>query len=400
MRKTNDMKKIFVIIMCGLLWQTAFAQNFKVTASIRGLADGTVLILTPLSHSKLAPVAEATVSKGKCVFTGTITQDVPLCVHMQVKDAFGYVNIMIDKGNDFQVSCTFRQDGENKGTPIYRISDLKVTGSPLTEQYLSIKKDIQKPNEEFGEFRKLLHKRMPALEGEMAKAMKKGRAGLDSLKKANADFQMYQYMDSIRYNLLSNSTICKLYELGDTFWGPLMMIDTWWYFTPRERPVYDSFTEEVKNCWYGRQIRDEVYAGGKPGEKAKAFTISDQKGSKHTLSSLLKDKKVVLIDFWASWCGPCRKEIPNVKKQYELYKDKGFDVISISIDKDEKAWKKALEEEKLPWPNFLDREGVSDIYKVKSIPAMFLLKGDGTIIATDLDARGENLAKKLAELFK
>ena len=107
----------------------------------------------------------------------------------------------------------------------------------------------------------------------------------------------------------------------------------------------------------------------------------------------------MLVDFWASWCGPCRKEIPNVKKQYELYKDKGFEVVSISMDKDEKAWKKALEEEQLPWPNFLDHEGVANLYHVKSIPAMYLLKPDGTIIAEGMDARGEALKKKLAELL-
>ena len=106
------------------------------------------------------------------------------------------------------------------------------------------------------------------------------------------------------------------------------------------------------------------------------------------------------MDFWASWCGPCRREIPNVKKQYERYKDNGFEVISISIDKDEQAWKKALEEENLPWPNFLDREGISDIYKIKSIPAMFLMKSDGTIIAESTDARGEALSKRLSSMLK
>ena len=83
-----------------------------------------------------------------------------------------------------------------------------------------------------------------------------------------------------------------------------------------------------------------------------------------------------------------------------MYKDKGFEVISISMDKDEKAWKKALEEEQLPWPNFLDREGVANLYKVKSIPAMYLLKPDGTIIAESTDARGEALAKQLSSLLQ
>lgn len=394
------MKKLFLIFLSGLLAQAAIAQNFKVTATVEGLSDGTELELTPLSHNKMAPVAEATLKKGKCVFTGTITQDVPLCVHMQVKNSFGYHNLMIDKNDDFQVNCTFTQDGENKGTPIYKITDAKVTGSLLTDQYYRIREEVQKLKEEFVEFRKLLHKRMPTLKTEMDKAREKGRAHLDSLRKINLDLRMYQYMDSIMYNVMNNTTIINLYKLGDSFWGPLMMLDTWWYFTPRERPVYEAFSEEAKNCWYGKKIREELYPGGKPGEKAPDFSIKDKEGRAHSFASLAKNKKVVLVDFWASWCGPCRKEIPNVKKQYELYKDKGFEVVSISMDKDEKAWKKALDEEQLPWPNFLDREGVSDLYHVKSIPAMYLLKPDGTIIAEGMDARGEALSKRLSSMLK
>lgn len=63
-----------------------------------------------------------------------------------------------------------------------------------------------------------------------------------------------------------------------------------------------------------------------------------------------------MIDFWASWCGPCRREIPNLKKIYEAYVDKGLEIISISIDKEDKAWQKALDEEQLPWPNLIDRQ--------------------------------------------
>ena len=391
------MKRFFVTFIAAFLLLVAHAQSFKVSATVEGLPDGTVLMLTPISHSKIDPVAEATVKKGKCVFTGTITQDVPLCVRLQAKDTFGRTSFMVDKGDDINLSCTFTPDGDNKGVPIYRISDLKVTGSPLTDKYFEIKKEFGKYGG-IGELRELMMKRMPKL----AEAMKsvKSREDREALMKVNKDLQTYNYMDSIMYTVSNGSTIINLYKLGDSFWGPLMMLDVWWYFTPRERPVYEAFSDEAKNCWYGRNIRQELYPGGKPGEKVPGFTIKDQQGKTYTLAELAKGKKVVLLDFWASWCGPCRREIPNVKKQYELYKDKGFEVISISIDKDEAAWKKALDEEQLPWPNFLDRSGVADIYNVKSIPAMYLMEADGTIISEGMDARGEKLAAKLAALMK
>ena len=88
-----------------------------------------------------------------------------------------------------------------------------------------------------------------------------------------------------------------------------------------------------------------------------------------------------------------------MKRQYELYKDKGFEVISISIDRNAAAWKKAVKEEQLQWPNFLSTE-VADQFKVKAVPTMLLVDGNGILVAENADARGENLAKKLAEIMK
>lgn len=121
-------------------------------------------------------------------------------------------------------------------------------------------------------------------------------------------------------------------------------------------------------------------------------------GEQTSLKELSANKKYILIDFWASWCKPCRKEIPNLKKLYELYAAKGFQIISISIDKKEKEWQKALDEEQLSWPNFLDNGEVASLYKVKFIPTMYLIDEQGTIVCENL--KGEELSNKLAELFK
>ena len=91
-------------------------------------------------------------------------------------------------------------------------------------------------------------------------------------------------------------------------------------------------------------------------------------------------------------------KIPNLKNLYKLYGDKGFQIVSISIDKKKAEWEKALEEEQLPWPNFLDETGVADLYKVRFVPTMYLIDAQGTLVGENL--RGQALADKLKELFQ
>ena len=112
--------------------------------------------------------------------------------------------------------------------------------------------------------------------------------------------------------------------------------------------------------------------------------------------------KVVLIDFWASWCAPCRKELPNVKRAYEKYKNKGFEILGVSLDKERVAWLEAISKEGLKWPQVSDlkfwQSEACQVYAVQSIPYTVLIDKEGKIIATDL--RGADLDKKLAEILK
>ncbi len=128
----------------------------------------------------------------------------------------------------------------------------------------------------------------------------------------------------------------------------------------------------------------------------------DITGQKFEISSLRG--KVVLVDFWATWCAPCLAEVPNMKKAYEKYKDKGFEIVGYSIDEDVDALKAFLAEEKTPWTVLsgtmsvaANLEDVAETYQIEGIPAMFLLDKEGKIISTK--ARGENLNKKLEEIF-
>lgn len=143
------------------------------------------------------------------------------------------------------------------------------------------------------------------------------------------------------------------------------------------------------------------------GQKAPELTFNNPEGKEIKLSSL--KGKVVLIDFWASWCGPCRKENPEVVKVYNTYKDKtfkngkGFTVYGVSLDKNADAWTKAIEKDKLVWENHVsDLKGWSaegaQIYGVSAIPTNYLIDGDGVIIAKNL--RGADLEKALKKYLK
>ena len=111
--------------------------------------------------------------------------------------------------------------------------------------------------------------------------------------------------------------------------------------------------------------------------------------------------KIVLIDFWASWCGPCRRENPNVVANYNKYKDKGFDILGVSLDREPNAWKKAIKDDGLPWHHISDLKGWQSshaaLYSVTSIPQTVLVDKDGKILARNV--RGDQLGAKLKELL-
>ncbi|MFD1062156.1 redoxin domain-containing protein [Winogradskyella litorisediminis] len=165
--------------------------------------------------------------------------------------------------------------------------------------------------------------------------------------------------------------------------------------------LFEPMSTQNKESEFGRNVANYLSLNKQPkiGDSYVDFTSKDTDGNEKSLSDF--EGKTVLLEFWASWCSPCRKENPNLVKTYKKYKPLGFEIFAVSQDGKKDSWLKAIEQDSLPWYHVSDFKGGKDdasmIYGINGIPDNFLISKDGKIIGRNL--RGEELDKRLEDIL-
>jgi peroxiredoxin len=224
------------------------------------------------------------------------------------------------------------------------------------------------------------------------------RADTNFTKTVDADFQR-------RITLMRKNQIQFAKDHPDSFFG-LVALSEAGRINKANADQTDSIFKAINEKWretnFGKALAQRIEAARLvvAGEPAPLFTLKDANGKPLSLTGLRG--KVVLLDFWASWCEPCRAESPNLKTQYQLYKDKGLEIVSVSLDTDKKSWLKAIADDGLTWLQVSDLKGyASEVvrsYGIGGVPSFFLLGRDGKILANS-NLQGAALNQKLVEIF-
>ena len=264
----------------------------------------------------------------------------------------------------------------------------KVTGGPVYDTYMTFYNVAWKP----------VTAKAGEIYGRMSVADQGGKVKLDSAtrKAFDEEFKALNVMnDSVvnTYVKKNSSSIAAAMVIKDRY------ID--YPYFDNARALMPFLSKEVRESTFGKQIYARLALDEKTGigKVAPVFSMADKDGKMVDLADFRG--KYVLVDFWASWCGPCRKENPNVVAAYKKYHDKGFEILGVSLDSKKEPWLKAIAADGLIWNHVSDLKGwkneAAAIYGVSSVPASFLIGPDGKVIAKDL--RGEDLHKKLQSIF-
>lgn len=376
--KCTAMKKIFLVtaIAFGLFSFTNLVKpNFTLSGIAKGVADGTVVYLERQDEAKgIVAMDSVKIANGAFTIKGTAIE--PAVNFIQVKGVEGKIAFILDQGN---ITFTIYKDS---------IAKSKIGG---TTDNIALQK--------FNTFSQSVQQKMQDFQATNAQKMQTAQANKDNVA-------IQKLMDE--FGVLQNELIAytsSYPEKNPTSFLSVLLLDN--MFNQPEvdikkiKMVYGLLTAKLQNSKPGLTIKSKIanYKEISEGNLAPDFSGPTPDGKTLSLKEALG--KVTIIDFWASWCGPCRKENPNVVALYNEFHAKGLNIIGVSLDKDAAKWKEAIAKDGLTWNHVSNLQFWTDpiavLYNIKSIPATYILDDKGVIIATNL--RGEELRAKIASIL-
>lgn len=355
------MKKAFFIsgLFIAIL---SFGQGYTIEGKVAGLREGTQVFL---NNTIGKTVATSTINNGVFTLKGNF-EEAELC-------QIGFI------GSKETINI-FMQN-ENISINGNAISNAAIKGSKINADY-------QDYNTLFIPVKKNMDKLVPMINSER------------NSKKRDSLINKYDEVVKGLLNKVDQFTITKNNSPVSAF--VLYVINPVLPGVDALEKMYNRLTPDARKVFFAKQIETIITESklGAEGTPAPEFTQNDVNGNPVSLSSFRG--KYVLLDFWASWCGPCREENPTVVKAYEKFKDKNFTILGISLDQDKQKWLNAIKADNLTWTQVSDlkywNNEVAQQYRVQSIPQNFLVDPKGIIVAKNL--RGGALERKLSELLK